>query len=185
MSNVVRPFAKRVAAAITGSPRQQIESIRSRRLELIEERKVIDGSRRPLEESQAALGRMLDDISASLDVDLAALTDHRTSRAPELLRPGSDIGNQLNFKFLLALLIASNRAAVRDTLAKCLQSNYDGIGAMTSSDRESKLNAIDAELDDLERREEAIIRETEADGTPLARRSDASPAIVLLRDLAA
>lgn len=184
MSNV-RPFAKRAAAAITGTSRQQIESIRSRRAELVEERKVIDGSRRPLEESQAALGRMLDHISSSLDVDLSALADHRTSRAPELLRPSSDVGNQLNFKFLLALLVASNRSAVRDTLAKCLQSNYDGIGAMTSADRESKLNAIDAELDDLERREEMLIRQSEIDGTPLARRSDADPAIVLLRDLAA
>ena len=71
--NNIRNLAKRAVAAVTtGSPREQVQSIRAKRIELIEERKQVEGSRRPLEEAEAGLGRLLDNIVADLDVDLSA-----------------------------------------------------------------------------------------------------------------
>ena len=185
MSNI--KVFKRAAAALTaGSPRQQIESIRARRLDLIEERKVADGARRPLAEAEAALGRLLDDIVAGLvDIDLSALSDHRARGLPEILRPNSDIGNKINDRLLLALIVASNRSGAREALSKVLRTGYEHTDTMTSSDREAKLAEIDAELLRLEIDEERIVRESEEAGMPILRRDDADPAVVLLRDLAA
>ena len=185
MSNI-RSFTKRAVAAVTtGTPRQQIEAIRSRRAELVEERKRVDGARRPLAEAEAALGRLLDDIVADLDVDLSALADHRARGLPEILRPNSDIGNKINDRLLLALIVASNRSGAREALSKVLRTGYEHTDTMTSSDREAKLAEIDAELLRLEIDEERIVRESEEAGMPILRRDDADPAVVLLAEVAA
>lgn len=184
--NNIRSLTKRAVAAVTtGTPKGQIEAIRSRRLELQEQRKVIDGARKPLEEAEARLGVLLDHIAGGLDCDLSDLADHRTDRLPELLRPSSDIGNRLNDRFLLALLISTNRSAVRDVLAATLRKSYDHLDVLSSEERSRRLEEIEGELLQLENREEMLIRQSEIDGSPLLRRDDADPAVVLASTLAA
>ena len=177
---------KRLAVVATGTgPKAEVEALRIKRLELLEQKKTVDGIRRPLAEAEHLLDQLLDGLAADLDVNLSALADHRARGLPEILRPGTEIGLRLNDKTLLALLVASNRSGVREALAKVLRTGYEHGDTLTAGDREAKLNAIDAELDDLEHREEALIRQSEIDGTPLLRRDDADPAVVLLAEVAA
>ena len=113
------------------------------------------------------------------------MSDHRARGLPELLRPGTDVGHALNTRFLLALIVGANRDGARAALTATLRKSYDRVGALSSEDRNRRLEEIDAELDRLERDEERIIRASEADGAGILRREDADPAVVLLADLAA
>jgi len=179
-------LVKRAAEAFTGGPRQQIEAIRARRLELLEVRKQTEGARRPFEEAEARLGRLLDQLASDLDINLSALADHREERLPEILRiGGGDVASRINDRLLLALLVGANRDGCRKVLAAKLREGYDHGGALAGEERTRRLEEIDAELLRLEIDEERIIRESEEAGMPLLRRGDAYPAIVLLSTLAA
>lgn len=79
---------------------------------------------------------------------------------------------------LAPVLCALFGTEIRERLSAAIQAQTRAAGP-SLAERPATLAALRAELERLEREEERIIRDSESAGEPLARRPDASPAVVL------
>lgn len=172
---------KRITAAIGGAGkaaadvRSAVENLRSDRLRLLDERDAIDAMATPRDEAIAALDAGLDSLAdrAVEAVSISSLT--RPARAPTFVPNVAD-GD------LLGLLIAANRANIRDIIVDRLDEFYAQHAAMSAADKAAAIVKIDAELLDLELAEEGAIRAAEQAGLAIERREDADPRAVLAAD---
>jgi len=165
-----------------------IDEVRSRRLALVAERDRVANAPVPLEDAERALDAWLDEIAGGVNFSVRSLAYPTWGSRPSLgfiRRPDAPmLDAQPAVEQVFAMLIASNRAAVRDLFARALADDLEGIETVTNADRARRLGALDAEIMAIERAEEALIREAEAAGLPVLRREDARPEIVLLTDAA-
>lgn len=83
---------------------------------------------------------------------------------------------------LLGTLIAVNRDAVRRVFAEQIADFLNARPGIAAADREKALKTARAELLAVEAREEMIVRLLEASGTDVARRDEASAALLLATD---
>lgn len=179
MSGVV----KKIAAAIGGAGkaaadvRTAVESIRTDRLRLLDERDRIDGMATPRDEALEALDAGLDQLAdRAVDViSISSLT--RPARAPSFA-PSVPEGD------LFGLLIAANREAVREIIVDRLDEFYSAHPSMSAADKAARIAEIDAEIFERELVEEAAIRAAEQAGLAIERREDADPRAVLAADTA-
>lgn len=174
---------KKIAAAITGAGkaagdvRKAVETMRTDRLQLLDNRDAIEAMATPRDEAIAALDAGLDSLAdrAVEAVSISSLT--RPARAPTFVPNVAD-GD------LLGLLIAANRDNIRDIIVDRLDEFYAQHAAMSAADKAAAILKIDAELLDLELAEEGAIRAAEAAGLAIERREDADPRAVLAADTA-
>lgn len=161
------------AAAASRELTGGIDQLRARRISLLDERDRIASLPQPKDTVFAALDRDLDDLcSAGLEtLDLTSLlrSDQPVFRIPQ---NGT----------LIALLIGLNREAFRSQIAELIEAQYKGLDVPSAEDRAAQLADLDAEIGDLERAEEGLIREAERAGLPVLRRDDADPDALLLAD---
>ena len=166
---------RETASTATREATAGVEEIREQRLTILREKDRIEGMPLPGEISLAALERDLDRIDANARRDFfgSSLTH---SKAPRLapMRP----------EVMLGLLVGACREQFRAAIVQEIAPHFEAGAEMTLPEREARLAKIADELDELERAEEALIREAEANGLPILRRADANADTLLLADSA-
>lgn len=165
-----------------------LADVRERRLALLAERERIANAPIPLDAAELALDAWLDEIAGGVNFSVRSLAYPTWNSRPSLgfiRRPDTPmLDAQPAVMQVFSLLVASNRAGVRDLFARALADDLEGIETVTNADRARRLGALDAEILAIERAEEQLIREAEVAGLPILRREDARPEIVLLSDAA-
>ena len=110
---------------------------------------------------------------AARNVSLLAYGDYPTLLRAETRDPSSEPG----YADLGPLMVAMMGA---EQVCAFLLADINGVPAgLDRSDRVARIEAIGDELDHLEAEEERLIEESEIEGQPIARRSNARPEIVL------
>lgn len=170
----IKKFLRRHVEATNGLV-NALDNLRDRIVVLADEQQAVEAWPVPYEEAVASLEKWIDSIDFRNFIPVATFTSGSEREWPRL----SDSAAGL---MAMALLTASARGKVRDTLAAELRIYYEGRASGTASDRARRLREIEGELAELERQEEKIIREAEAAGLPILRRENASPAVVLAAD---
>lgn len=84
----------------------------------------------------------------------------------------------------IGLLAAACREQLREVIVQEISTHFEAGDEMALPEREAQISKIADELDELERAEEALIREADAAGLPILRRADADPDVLLLADSA-
>ena len=173
--NALGPLKKLISGASAASRELTggIDQLRNRRISLLDERDRIASLPQPKEVVLAALDRDLGDL-CSAGIETLSLTSLMRSDQPEVRIPQNGT--------LIALLVGLNRDAFRSQIAKLIEAQYKGLDVPNAEDRASQLADLDAEIGDLERAEEGLIREAERVGLPVLRRDDADPDALLLAD---
>lgn len=163
-----------------------IEDLRRQLVALHDERAAIEDAPQPVAQAEADLDAWLDEIEASAGLPVSGFLRGDRSGWPSLgvvLRPGQKTPDaSAAVEQVFALLIATNRDAVRGMMAGAIADALEGKRPLSAEDRAARLREIDAEADRLERAEEALVRAAEAAGLPILRRGDARPEVVLAFD---
>lgn len=167
---------KKLLAGATAATRDLttgIDDLRAKRLVVLDEIARIESLPEPIEDVFAAIDRDLDTMAAKA-LDAIYLPALLRASPPRLENPGTDA--------MVGLLIAANRDAFATILRDHVAARYDGIKAMAPAARADALATLAADLADLERAEESLIRTAEAAGFAPLRREDADPDVLLLAD---
>ena len=163
----------------------QIERIRSEIAAASDELEALSNALLPLNEAVDRLTKWVDSKAG-----LYAVNDAWHEVAPAA-SPGSQIGairvgqaathtNTADFSGLLCFLFAP---LIKERMAEVLASRLSDANTPSSAERPDLRTALLERVESLERREEQLIRQSEAAGAPIIRRPDARPDLVLLNDL--
>jgi len=183
----IRSLMARQEAAVR-DVHSSLADVRERRLALLADRERVENAPVPLEDAERALDAWLDQVAGESAFSVRSLAYPTWGSSPSLAfirRPDTQmLDAKPAVEQILALLVASNRAGVRDLFARALADELEGKDAIDNGDRARRLAAIDAEIAAVEKVEETLIREAELAGLPVLRREDARPDVVLLSDAA-
>lgn len=167
---------KKLLAGATAATREVgtgIDQLRAKRLVVLDEIARIESLPEPIEDVFAAIDRDLDTMAAKA-LDAIYLPALLRASPPRLENPGTDA--------MLGLLVAANRDQFTAILRDHVAAQYEGIKVIEPAARADALATLAADLADLERAEEALIRTAEAAGFAPLRREDADPDVLLLSD---
>lgn len=96
---------------------------------------------------------------------------------------GIDLGGWFVEGRATALLAAAAEDVILQRMTAGLKAAYEGVATVSDADRAKRLSALRRQLHESEVAEERLIRRIEDGGGEWARRSDASPEIVLATEL--
>jgi hypothetical protein len=167
---------KKLLAGATAATREVgtgIDQLRAKRLVVLDEIARIESLPEPIEDVFAAIDRDLDAMTAKAAESIYMPALLRAS-PPRLENPGTDA--------MVGLLVAANRDAFTTILRDHVAASYEGVEVMAPAARADALATLAADLADLERAEEALIRTAERAGFAPLRREDADPDVLLLAD---
>lgn len=152
-----------------------VDQMRAERARLIGDREAVLALPGLKADALEALDKGLDRYfeDARRDINLVSLV----RKQPPSFRPPSP-------EVMLALLVEANREKIRALFEAEIDQHFASGDGISGADRAKKIDQIDSDLDQLERAEEALIREAEAAGMPILRRADASPNALLMSDRA-
>lgn len=173
--NAMRTIKKLLAGA-TAATRDLttgIDDLRARRLVVLDEIARIESLPAPIEDVFAAIDRDLDTMAAKA-LDAIYMPALLRASPPRLENPGADA--------MIGLLVAANRDAFTKILRDHVAASYARVEFMAPAARADALATLAADLADLERAEESLIRTAEAAGFAPLRREDADPDVLLLAD---
>ncbi|GAA0595526.1 hypothetical protein [Caenispirillum bisanense] len=148
----------------------EIEDVRAQIRTLTETIEGLESALPSIEEAEAKLSRIIDDLAGKFGPDLYAVT------AAEATSAQFQINVEGNYRFgpLMAWLFGD---ALKEAYGRVIRERL-GAG-IPEAERQKRLAAARAKRLQLEIREEAIIAEAEAAGLDILRRGDADPAVVL------
>jgi len=161
------------ATAATREVRTGIDELRAKRLVILDEIARIEALPEPIDDVYAAIDRDLDAMAAKA-LDAIYMPALLRASPPRLENPGTDA--------MVGLLVAANRDAFTTILRDHVAARYEGVEVMAPAARADALATLAADLADLERAEEALIRTAERAGFAPLRREDADPDVLLLAD---
>lgn len=167
---------KKLLAGATAATRDLttgIDELRAKRLIILDEIARIEALPEPIDDVYAAIDRDLDAMTARAAESIYMPALLRAS-PPRLENPGTDA--------MIGLLVAANRDAFTKILRDHVAASYEGVEVMAPAARADALATLAADLADLERAEEALIRTAERAGFAPLRREDADPDVLLLAD---
>ncbi len=165
--------SKIAAATRLASLRDQIAAIRAE-IERLPQQPL------PIPDAMDRLDHWIAENSARFDPSQAARA-FSTERGPlgrVLAVQGLKTSENAVATDLAPLICSLFGTEIREKLGAAIQAQT-GTPGPRLADRPAHEAALRGELDNLERQEEQIIRDSESAGEPLARRPDASPAVVL------
>ncbi|MER8844032.1 MULTISPECIES: hypothetical protein [Mesorhizobium] len=173
-------IAQKIKTALSASRKATNEladgltSVRDRIAKLGQERQAIEGA-------DCSLDQALERLAGFMNYMRQPLNDYYVG---QFLQPSGrpDVGMNTDQAARLALALGAD-AWAKAMEGKIRQALADRPG-YTDAERAAKLDAIDAELLDLELVEESLIRNAEQAGFEVLRRHDANPAAVLAHDSA-
>jgi hypothetical protein len=147
----------------------KLETLRKRRSALKQDRKALERARVSADEAQANLEALIAAAAGRFRPPALLVGVNSPGFQAQLYErdPGVDA-------FALACALYPER--VQEFLAEHMTA---GEGGVTAENRAARLAQLDAELAELERKEESAIRKLEAQGLDVDRRGDADPAVVL------
>lgn len=171
---------KRATADALGT----VDELRDRLAALREERDQVLAAPVPEAEALRDLDRWLDHVEASAGLPVRGfMHGGEWPNLAVVLRPGQKtVDASPAIDQLFALMVATNRPAIRALMAAAIADEYEGQAPLDADARASRLREIDGDLDRLEKVEEVLIRQAEALGLPILRRGDARPEVVLAAD---
>lgn len=167
---------KKLLAGATAATRELttgVDDLRAKRLVVLDEIARIEALPEPIEDVLAAIDRDLDAMAAKA-LDAIYMPALLRASPPRLENPGTDA--------MVGLLVAANREAFTEVLHDHVAARYEGFEVMAPAARADALATLAADLADLERAEESLIRSAEAAGFAPLRREDADPDVLLLSD---
>ena len=157
------------ATEVTGG----VDHLRDRLEELRDERKHVE-----------ALPVLREDAVAALDRDLDRLVSNafRGFQTSSLTRSSAPALPSLDPETAVQLLLSANVEGVRALLVAEIDKTYASDEGISAEDRKAELARIDAEVEEIERAEELLIRTAEAAGVEILRRADPWPDALLMTD---
>ena len=195
VSSIVKRFADALSikTAASGEIRSDIEIMQSRIREARSEKLRVQNA--PVDEATASarVAELVKTLASTVQQHLGARVmgvDFRVGDAAADMRSNTLHGHVVAERISLHLARTSSwelMAAIEpDKLTDYLMQSYrresNGSEALAPSDRLAKLEALEAEIDDLEAAEEKLIRTAEANGLIVTRRDDANPRWLLALD---
>lgn len=166
---------KKTVAELNADFFADLTALRDNREDLLEERQAVENSLLPQDDTMKAVDSWLDEIERQGELPVGGFAAGSAGDHPRLYGPGAVM-------WLAALIIGINRKAVREHIADLVGEYYLPRLSCTAAEKASRLAAIDAQIRELEVREEALVRQGEAIGLSVLRREDADPAVVVARD---
>ena len=176
-------FAKSKKSLSVNALLSEVDAMRDQISALRQDRTQIEAAPRPLSETLDMLDDHLDHLATEA-VDALSLHHLRDRRGTFGLRLSQSGSPEFAVANLLGLVIATNRAAVRELIVGQLSDLDAARPGMNEGDRAARLAEIDKEILTAEMAEESALRRLEAQGVSIARRADASPLAVLAADRA-
>ncbi|WP_110804008.1 hypothetical protein [Rhodobacter viridis] len=146
--------------------------------------------RTQIEAAPRPLADVLDDLDDHLDhlateaIDGLSLHHLRDRRGTFGLKLSQSGHAEIAVANLLGLVVATNRAAVRDLIANQLSDLEQSRPGLSDEDRLARLAELDGEILRTEMAEEAALRALERLGVQIGRRADLSPVVALAADQA-
>lgn len=170
---------------MSNNTQNQIARVRSEIAAARDELEALSNALLPLNEAVDRLNKWVDSKAGLYSVNSVW---HEVAPAAS---PGSQIGairigqvathtNTADFSGLLCFLFAP---LLKERMAEVLADRLIDTNTPPSSERPDLRTALLQRIDDLERAEEKLVRQSEAAGVPIIRRPDARPELVLLKDL--
>lgn len=153
----------------------EVAALREQIVLRLDERARVEVLPRPLEDAVQQVDAWLDGLEEAANLDVGGFTTGAANSWPLIHKDNA------HFK-LAGLLVAGCREGIRQSMVDRLSDFYEDRDAATLEERNRRLAEIDADIDRLCRREEALVREAEAQGMKIVRREDAPPAAVLAFD---
>ena len=153
----------------------EIAALREQITLRLDDRARVETLPRPFEDATQQVDAWLDSLEEAANLSISGFTTGAANTWPIISRDNG------HFK-LAGLLAAGCRDGIRQAMLDRLSDWYEDRDAATAEERNRRLVEIDADIDRLCRREEALIREAEAQGQKILRREDAPPAVVLAYD---
>ncbi|KZY47457.1 hypothetical protein A3731_07865 [Roseovarius sp. HI0049] len=167
--------ARGKAAKATSEAQAALSEIRQLRLRLLDQRDDVASRALPLDHAIEAMERALErQVEQAVgDINLSSLT-----------RPGGrEPSLNLDAHDRASLAFAAARGDIGALLRERLEAQYEGgLEALAPEEKAKRLAALDEELLSCELAEESTIRELEAAGIAVMRRSDADPRATLASD---
>lgn len=174
-------FAKSKKSLSVNALLSEVDEQRDRLGTLRAERAQIEAAPRPLSETLDALDDHLDHLATEA-VDALSLHHLRDRRGTFGLRLSQSGHAEVAVANLLGLVIATNRAAVRDLIANQLSDLEQNRPGLSDADRLARLAEIEAAILKAELDEECAIRQLERLGVQIGRRADLNPLAALASD---
>jgi len=156
--------------------RDDVESLRDRRLQILEQMEAIRNAPVTHEEIARRVDRALEQATHTARdwSNIAGLASPEPTRL--------DLGSAFRHEPLGTLCLLGLGDTMRASLIAQASASASG-KPVDAAVRDAELEKLKGELEDAERAEESLLRDAEAAGTPIPRRRDADPAIYLAEEV--